>query len=394
MDAVVTPTRERILYATAELFRRQGYSGTGLKQVVAEAQARSDRCITTSPAASSSPDEVIRLGGAFFQAVATAAYDARSTRASVRAVFEGAAETLAATDFQDACPIATIALEVASTNDDLRRARPRRSFEGLDRGADRAPRRPRPRPCRDRGARRGFILCRARRRPSRCWQPARWRRRWAVRPQRNRCGRARRPWADAPFAPRSLSALLREEQRARHRCGGDVAGRVTAHHGHGRRELPGAGEARRPEARRIDTVAGGPRRASPFAEPSTHRLAVPIDACRVAIVSVDEQPPASRPGSLTRSSGQRVAAAGDRHRAERRASALVSAASPRPPRPVPRRPSRPPGRWAAAAGCRHHRRDGRRRGLDTGDGVDRRGVRGRAVGPAPRGRRRRRRRGR
>ena len=68
-------------------------------------------------------DEVIRLGGAFFQAVATAAYDTESDpEASVRAVFEGAAETLAATDFQDACPIATIALEVASTNDDLRRA--------------------------------------------------------------------------------------------------------------------------------------------------------------------------------------------------------------------------------------------------------------------------------
>ena len=39
MDATATPTRERILYATAELFRRQGYSGTGLKQVVGEAQA-------------------------------------------------------------------------------------------------------------------------------------------------------------------------------------------------------------------------------------------------------------------------------------------------------------------------------------------------------------------
>jgi len=33
------PTRERILYAAAELFRRQGYAGTGLNQIVAEAQA-------------------------------------------------------------------------------------------------------------------------------------------------------------------------------------------------------------------------------------------------------------------------------------------------------------------------------------------------------------------
>ena len=53
----------------------------------------------------------------------TAVYDAESDpEASVRGVFEGAAETLASTDFQDACPITTVALEVASTNDDLRRA--------------------------------------------------------------------------------------------------------------------------------------------------------------------------------------------------------------------------------------------------------------------------------
>jgi AcrR family transcriptional regulator len=124
MDAVVTPTRERILYATAELFRRQGYSGTGLKQVVAEAQAPFGSLYHHFPGGKQQlADEVIRLGGAFFQAVATAAYDAESDpEASVRAVFEGAAETLVATDYQDACPIATIALEVASTNDVLRRA--------------------------------------------------------------------------------------------------------------------------------------------------------------------------------------------------------------------------------------------------------------------------------
>jgi hypothetical protein len=53
----------------------------------------------------------------------TVIYDAEpNAEAAVRAVFHGAAETLAATDFQDACPIATIALDVASTSDPLRRA--------------------------------------------------------------------------------------------------------------------------------------------------------------------------------------------------------------------------------------------------------------------------------
>ncbi len=118
------PTRERILYATAELFRRQGYAGTGLKQVLAEAKAPSGSLYHHFPGGKQQlADEVIRTGGAFFQTVATSVYDQEVTaEASVRAVFDGAAETLISTDFQDACPIATLALEVASTNDGLRRA--------------------------------------------------------------------------------------------------------------------------------------------------------------------------------------------------------------------------------------------------------------------------------
>ena len=124
METTLIPTRERILYATAELFRRQGYTGTGLKQVVAEADAPFGSLYHHFPGGKQQlADEVIRGAGAFFQALVVAVYDEEPTaEASVRAVFEGAAETLAATDFQDACPIATIALEVASTNDVLRRA--------------------------------------------------------------------------------------------------------------------------------------------------------------------------------------------------------------------------------------------------------------------------------
>jgi AcrR family transcriptional regulator len=124
MAAAAIPTRERILYATAELFRRQGYSGTGLKQVVAEARAPFGSLYHHFPGGKQQlADEVVRAGGAFFQALVTAVYDEEATAAaSVRAVFAGAAQTLAATDFQDACPIATVALEVASTNEALRRA--------------------------------------------------------------------------------------------------------------------------------------------------------------------------------------------------------------------------------------------------------------------------------
>ncbi len=40
--------------------------------------------------------------------------------AATEAFFAGAAQTLVESDFTDACPIATVALEVASTNEDLR----------------------------------------------------------------------------------------------------------------------------------------------------------------------------------------------------------------------------------------------------------------------------------
>ena len=117
-------TRERILYATAELFRRQGYNGTGLKQVVGEADAPFGSLYHHFPGGKGElAEEVIEMAGAFFQALVTAVYDEESSaEASVRAVFGGAAETLAATDYEDACPIATVALEVASTDERLRRA--------------------------------------------------------------------------------------------------------------------------------------------------------------------------------------------------------------------------------------------------------------------------------
>ncbi len=118
------PTRERILYATAELFRRQGYSGTGLKQIVAAADAPFGSLYHHFPGGKRElGEEVIRSAGAFFQALVTAVYDGEKTpEASIRAVFAGAAETLEATDYEDACPIATVALEVSSTDDRLRAA--------------------------------------------------------------------------------------------------------------------------------------------------------------------------------------------------------------------------------------------------------------------------------
>jgi AcrR family transcriptional regulator len=116
------PTRDRILYASAELFRRQGYAGTGLKQIAAESQATLGSLYHFWPGGKEQlADEVLRVGGRFFlalyESIAAAAPDLPST---VRDFFGGAAQTLVATDYADACPIATVAGEIASTHEVLR----------------------------------------------------------------------------------------------------------------------------------------------------------------------------------------------------------------------------------------------------------------------------------
>ncbi|MDQ3631422.1 MAG: TetR/AcrR family transcriptional regulator [Actinomycetota bacterium] len=122
--AAPVPTRDRLVYASAELFRRQGYAGTGLKQVVAEAGVPLGSLYHFFPGGKEQlAEEVLRAGGAFFLALYEAIVaPAPDLPTGLRAFFTGAGETLRATDFADACPIATVAGEVASTHDVLRQA--------------------------------------------------------------------------------------------------------------------------------------------------------------------------------------------------------------------------------------------------------------------------------
>lgn len=117
-------TRDRILFTSAELFRRQGYAGTGLKQITAEAPAPFGSLYHFWPGGKEAlAAEVLRAGGDFFLALYRAIVDpAPDLLTGVRDFFTGAGETLVATDFQDACPIATVAGEVASTHETLRAA--------------------------------------------------------------------------------------------------------------------------------------------------------------------------------------------------------------------------------------------------------------------------------
>jgi AcrR family transcriptional regulator len=118
------PTRDRIITATAELFRRRGYNGTGLKQVTRAAEAPIGSVYHFFPGGKDElAEEVILTSGRAYQELFEAIYAEQGDPvAAVGAFFEGAAAVLAETDYVDACPIGTVALEVASTNDRLRGA--------------------------------------------------------------------------------------------------------------------------------------------------------------------------------------------------------------------------------------------------------------------------------
>jgi AcrR family transcriptional regulator len=119
---VATDTKARILDATADLFRRYGYTGTGLKQVVADANAPFGSLYHHFPGGKEElgADVIHRSGAMYFEIVAAVIEAAPDLVTAMRDCFAGAAAVLEATDFADACPIATVALEVANTNERLR----------------------------------------------------------------------------------------------------------------------------------------------------------------------------------------------------------------------------------------------------------------------------------
>jgi AcrR family transcriptional regulator len=117
-------TRDRIVDASAELMRRQGYSGTGVKQIVTEAKAPFGSLYHFFPGGKEQLGaEAIRVSGALYEQLIPVVFDpAPDLPSAVRAFFAGAAEHLRETDYEDACPIATVALEVSSTNEPMRQA--------------------------------------------------------------------------------------------------------------------------------------------------------------------------------------------------------------------------------------------------------------------------------
>jgi TetR/AcrR family transcriptional regulator, lmrAB and yxaGH operons repressor len=117
-------TRRRILDASAELFRRRGYSGTGLKAIVAASDAAYGSLYHFFPGGKEELGvATLQAGGVVYRELVEAFFpEGADVVNATRTFFEGAAAMVEMTGFADACPIATVALEVASTNEPMRQA--------------------------------------------------------------------------------------------------------------------------------------------------------------------------------------------------------------------------------------------------------------------------------
>jgi AcrR family transcriptional regulator len=121
---VAGDTKVRILDSSGELFRRQGYMGTGVKQILEEAGAPFGSLYHFFPGGKAELGaETVRRSGALYGLLLGEFAGPEVELASgIREFFAGAAETLVETGYADACPIATVALETSSTDEPLRQA--------------------------------------------------------------------------------------------------------------------------------------------------------------------------------------------------------------------------------------------------------------------------------
>ncbi len=123
-------TRDRIIVATNELFRRHGYNATTLTQISEASAAPIGSIYHFFPGGKEAlAVAVVETTGAvyreLFESIVAGASDPAAAYVDF---FTGAAAVLEESDFIDPCPIGTIAREVANTSEPLREAA-KRAFD-------------------------------------------------------------------------------------------------------------------------------------------------------------------------------------------------------------------------------------------------------------------------
>lgn len=118
-------TRSRMLLTTSRLLQTQGYHGTGLSQILAEAAAPRGSMYFHFPGGKEElAVEALRKSQAWVTRAMEAAFErgGGDVRAGLRSFVEAFTRQLTASDFAEGCPFATVALESAALPDAVRRA--------------------------------------------------------------------------------------------------------------------------------------------------------------------------------------------------------------------------------------------------------------------------------
>lgn len=115
-------TKRKIRDVASVLFRRDGYTGTGLKKISTESGAPFGSIYHFFPGGKVqlAEDSIRTAGPEYMELVLDRLESVDDPIDSIRNIFGEIARHLVATEYADACPIATVALEVASTNERLR----------------------------------------------------------------------------------------------------------------------------------------------------------------------------------------------------------------------------------------------------------------------------------
>lgn len=117
-------SRERLLDVGAAMFGRQGFHGTGVKQIVTAAHAPFASLYHFFPGGKEDLGaEAVRRAGAAYAAIVMVHFPPGvDVAAATQTAFAEAAAYVSESGYEDACPIATVALEISSTSEPLRLA--------------------------------------------------------------------------------------------------------------------------------------------------------------------------------------------------------------------------------------------------------------------------------
>ncbi|HEY2177642.1 MAG TPA: TetR/AcrR family transcriptional regulator [Caulobacteraceae bacterium] len=117
-------TRLRLVRAAEQLFRTQGYSGTGLKELTVAAHAPWGSLYHFFPDGKAElAAEATRWAGEFYgQGWRRAFAQTKSPGEAIESIFLAEARILEGSDYRNGCPVAAMTLDIASTDERLRQA--------------------------------------------------------------------------------------------------------------------------------------------------------------------------------------------------------------------------------------------------------------------------------